>query len=89
MDIFDIVEFALEGILPGGRVKVCFVAPDDGTPEQKIAAEALNGIEEFDEDCLSGVCQSIGIGAKVLDSEGNPVRLYYPDGKVANVSDDE
>lgn len=89
MDLFDKVEGALAGILPGGKVRVHFSASDDGTPEQKGAAAALNDFPEYEEDCIVGLCKTTGLTCNVLGEDGTTIRLYTPDGEVESISDFE
>jgi hypothetical protein len=89
MDLFGKVEGALSGILPGGKVKVYFSAPDDGTPEQKGAAAALNDFPEYEEDAIRGLCMSTGLTCNVLNEEGQTIRLYTPEGEVESNSEFE
>ena len=89
MDLFDKVEGALAGILPGGKVKVYFSAPDEGTPEQKGAAAALNDFPEYEEDCIQGLCKTTGLSCNVIGKDGTTIRLYTPDGEIESSSDFE
>ncbi len=89
MDLFDAVEGALSGILAGGKVKVFFSATAESTPEQKGAAAALNDFPEYEETCISGLCESTGLSCNVLDANGKTIRLYTPDGEMESSSDFE
>jgi hypothetical protein len=88
MGLFDDILDKIEALLPGsGEVKFHFVLEEGAMPEQKGAAAALNDIGFMDEGAIPGLSKRLGLRCEILDSEGDILRVYFPDGTITGAID--